>query len=211
VALHRGCCRGGWRHFSWAAKRKAVTARGHGDDNAYTADAADSIGYGLHKGRNSTDGGVRWLEISRPPAAKCGPRTKRPQPLKRSGPVSGGCTRRDTRPGRWGRCQRAPQRRLFHFRRKPERAGVPLSWGCDLMPSGSFDGGTTDLGDCRPGNPSRSRAVGTQPPEVAVPRLRPLAEYRAAKTRAAKSVMAVIIGAILAFGGLYVGWKLGSR
>ena len=28
MALRRGCCRSGWRHCSWAAKRKAVTARG---------------------------------------------------------------------------------------------------------------------------------------------------------------------------------------
>ena len=75
------------------------------------------------------------------------------------------------------------------------------------MPS---DAETPDLGGCRPGSPSRSRAAGTQTPEVAGSRLRPLADYRAAKTRAAKSVIAVLIGAILVFGGFYLGWKLGS-
>ena len=77
------------------------------------------------------------------------------------------------------------------------------------FPSGSFDA-DPDLGGCSPGNPLRSRDVGTQTPGVAVSRPRPLADYRAAKTRAAKSVMAVLIGTMLASGGFYLGWKLGS-
>ena len=75
------------------------------------------------------------------------------------------------------------------------------------MPS---DAETPDLGGCRPGSPSRRRPVGTQTPEVAASGLRLPADYRAAKTRAAKSVIAVLIGAMLAFGGFYLGWKLGS-
>ena len=98
----------------------------------------------------------------------------------------------------------SPNKHAFSF-----HGGQP-SWGCDLMPSGSYGAEMPDLGGCRPGNPSRGRADGTRTPDVAVSRLRPLADYRAAKTRAAKAVMAVLIGAVLAFGGFYLGWKLGS-
>jgi predicted phage tail protein len=65
---------------------------------------------------------------------------------------------------------------------------------------------TPDLGGCRPGGVEQ---LALEAQGVALSRLRPLSDYRAAKARAAKSAMAAFLGAVLALGGFYVGWRLG--
>ena len=85
----------------------------------------------------------------------------------------------------------------------------PLPYCRDAMSfsSGSLGAEMPNLGGCRPGG-SEQPALKAQ--GVAVSRPKQLADYRAAKTRAAKSAMAVFLGAILALGGFYLGWRLGS-
>ena len=68
---------------------------------------------------------------------------------------------------------------------------------------------TPDLGTCRPGTSTGAKWLTPKARGAALSHLRPLSDYRAAKARAAKSAIAVFIGAILAVGGFYLGWRVG--